>query len=95
MQKTCAICREEKDLERFDRHPNTKDGRDGRCKDCVKQLKMDYYHHKGGKQKKLLYYFNKKRDSSLLDGKTILTRDPKNSDIDQKEIGIRKSFSII
>jgi len=36
--KTCNKCDIEKALEDFYKHPSTKDGRDGKCKECAKRL---------------------------------------------------------
>lgn len=43
MIKTCTKCGFEKTLDKFNKHPNTKDGLDNRCKECVKEYKRSYY----------------------------------------------------
>lgn len=42
MKKTCTKCNEEKSLDCFDKHPNSKDGRSPKCKECRKTYWREY-----------------------------------------------------
>ena len=93
MEKACAVCKEIKDEGLFHNHPKTKDGKDARCKECVKLQKRRAYHEEGGREKKLLYYKNKVRSARVVESKTIAAAvQPRLRDSGGAK-GIRRSFS--
>lgn len=43
MNKTCRGCKENKPLDSFYTHSHTADGRQGKCKECIKSYTRNHY----------------------------------------------------
>jgi 5-methylcytosine-specific restriction endonuclease McrA len=53
--KICSICKQDKSLESFNKHPKRKDGLQTHCRDCNKQKSKNYYNQNKEKHQKETY----------------------------------------
>jgi len=53
--KKCTICKKEKELSEFNKHPKRKDGLQSHCRECNRQRSRAYYKRNPEKHKKAVY----------------------------------------
>lgn len=41
MNKTCRVCKQEKDIEQYNKKKTSKDGHDSMCKECQRQYDIN------------------------------------------------------
>ncbi len=66
--KTCNLCKEEKELERFKKDKRRPDGRGSSCKDCMKIKGLEYYYRTKDDRKETIS--ENRRKSHLLNKET-------------------------
>lgn len=65
--KTCTLCNVQKSFENFNKQPNSKNGLNARCKDCVKVVKQNYYKENKEKVKaKSSKWFQKNKEKHAI-----------------------------
>jgi hypothetical protein len=74
--KTCTKCNVEKPLTEYHNHPNTKDGKLGKCKECINEYNHMYRISNQDYMKK---YYNKNKEKII---KQTIERDAKRRKID-------------
>jgi hypothetical protein len=97
-RKTCRICKEEKELEKFQINRTYKDGRDGRCAECKNRLQRERRSMESEKEKIRAYcstdkYKKRRKERKLENGGYFKIVQKRLEQVENRERAGRKFIS--